>query len=111
MKAVFAIAALALVGCAEPSTLQAVNMAVNDSHPYKHYAKHDYRELREGEPGNCAAIAFTKKAHLERLGIKSTMMVCKLDSGEGHAFLLTDGGALDNRFNQVVPLREVGCAW
>lgn len=101
----------AVLACSAPSTIEGINTAVNDNHPYQNYAKRDYRELKPGEPGNCAAIAYTKKAHLAREGISSTMVVCRLKTGEGHAFLLTDEGALDNRFNRVVPLSEVGCAW
>lgn len=105
------LAGLALTACAEASMVDGINAAVNDNHPYKHYAKHDYRELQDGEPGNCAAIAYTKQQALKRAGISSTLITCRLLSGEGHAFLLTNEGALDNRFNSVIPLKEVGCAW
>ena len=53
-----AVLAIALVGCAEPTVIQNVDIDVNHAHPYQHYAKRDYRELAEGESGNCAALAY-----------------------------------------------------
>lgn len=103
------LVAFALAGCSSP--VADVNWQVNHNHPYQHYAKRDLRELRPGEGGNCAAIAYTKQAELARRGIKSKMMMCRLASGEGHAFLLTDEGVLDNRYDRVIGFGEVGCVW
>ncbi len=36
-------------------------------------------------------------------------MMCTLKKGEGHAFLVSDEGVLDNRFNAVVDFERVGC--
>lgn len=80
--------------------------------PYLHYTKRDYRELKDGEGGgNCAALAYTKKVKLERMGVKSSIMACVLQTGEGHAFLLTDVGVLDNRFDEVVSLSQITCKY
>jgi len=108
MKAL-ALVGLALASCAEASVIETVNIDVNHNHPYKHYAKADFRELASGEPGNCAAIAFTKKAELARRGISSSILTCRLTKGEGHAFLFTAEGVLDNRFDRLVQYSEVGC--
>jgi predicted transglutaminase-like cysteine proteinase len=109
MRSAIVITAFALASCSEPSVYEQVNWTVNHDHPYRHYAARDFRELKPGEPGNCAAIAYTKKIALERAGIRSTVMACRLTSGEGHAFLITKEGVLDNRFNQVVGLGDIGC--
>jgi predicted transglutaminase-like cysteine proteinase len=100
---------LALSSCTEASVIETVNTDVNRIHPYKHYAKAGLRELKPGEPGNCAAIAFTKKAELARHGISSSVLTCRLTSGEGHAFPITEEGGLDNRFDWPVPYDVVGC--
>jgi predicted transglutaminase-like cysteine proteinase len=65
--------------------------------------------LKPGEPGNCTDIARTKQVVLEQAGVKSILMVCRLKTGEGHAFVVAGGQVLDNRFNDVVNLGEVGC--
>jgi hypothetical protein len=78
-------------------------------HPYISYAKRDFRELKPGEGGNCAAIAETKRLDLSRHGSSSTMMTCRLKDGQGHAFLVADAGVLDNRFDRFISYAEVGC--
>ncbi len=67
------VVGLALAGCAttQADTVADINWQVNHDHPYQHYAKRDCRELKPGELGNCAAIAYTKKAELDRRGVKS----------------------------------------
>jgi predicted transglutaminase-like cysteine proteinase len=82
---------------------------VNHEHEYIQYAKRDFRELKPGKGGNCAAIAYTKKLELERYGISATVMLCRLQDGQGHTFLVTNAGVLDCRFDQVVSCAEVGC--
>lgn len=93
----------------EPSVYEQVNWSVNHDHPYRHYAARDFRELKPGEPGNCAAIAYTKKLKLARHGTRASVTVCALQDGEGHAFLVTDPRVLDNRFDRVISLAKVGC--
>jgi hypothetical protein len=46
---------------------------------------------------------------LKQAGVKSTLMACRLKTGDGHAFLVAGGQVLDNRFDDVVNLGEVGC--
>lgn len=73
----------------------------NHSHSYSNYAARDFRELKPGEPGNCAAIAETKRIELARHRVQATMMTCRLRDGQGHAFLfLNDGRVLDNRLDE-----------
>src|SRR4051812_22024761 len=85
---------LTVTACTEPSTVETINIAVNSDHPYSRYTRKlsQARVLQSAEPGNCTDIAFTKKAELEKQGIHSTMFACKLESGQGHAFLLLDDG-------------------
>jgi predicted transglutaminase-like cysteine proteinase len=109
LKAVIALAAVALPSCAEPSVTEAVNIEVNHTRPYAHYAGVDKRYLEPGEAGNCYAQAFTKQAELAKGGVESSIMVWRLKTGEGHAVLLTSDGYLDNRFDRVVSYAEVGC--
>ncbi len=42
--------------------------------------------------------------------MESSIMVCRLKTGEGHAVPLTSDGYLDNRFDRIVSYAEVGCA-
>jgi len=37
-------------------------------------------------------------------------MTCELKTGEGHAFVLSSEGVLDNRFDRVMNYGEVDCA-
>jgi predicted transglutaminase-like cysteine proteinase len=103
------LAAVAPASCAGPSVLEQINADVNNNHPYIHCAKRDFRELNPGEGGNCAAIAETKRVEPARRGISGALLTYHLTTGEGHAFLVTDAGVLDNRFDQVVSYAEVGC--
>jgi predicted transglutaminase-like cysteine proteinase len=84
---------------------------VNHDHPYSHYTRpvREAHVLKPGEPGNCTDIARTKRAALKQAGVKPTLMACRLKMGEGHAFLVAGGQVLDNRFDDVVNLGEVGC--
>jgi predicted transglutaminase-like cysteine proteinase len=100
---------MVLSACSTPSLAERINWDVNHDHPYSHYAARDYRELKPGEPGNCAAIAYTKKVEPERKGISATMMTCRLKTGEGHAFLFTREGVLDNRYDTPIRYADVGC--
>lgn len=71
--------------------------------------KDDARYLQPGEAGDCTDIAYTKHVELRKRGIDSTMMACRLKDGQGHAFLLTDEGVLDNRFDRIIRYSEIRC--
>jgi predicted transglutaminase-like cysteine proteinase len=111
MKVAFALVGLCLASCAEPSVIETINIQVNHDHPYSHYTRpvREARLLKPGGPGNCTDIARTKQAALEQAGVKSTLIACRLKTGEGHAFLVPGGQVLDNRFDNAVTLGEVGC--
>ena len=109
MKLLLALAALSLTACAEPTVIERINIEVNHTRTYQHYAAKDYRYLKPGEGGNCAAFAETKRLELAKVGISSRIMACTLRDGVGHAFVLTDAGVLDNRFDEVVRFGDVGC--
>lgn len=79
VRPAIALVGLVLSTCAGPSVIETINVDVNHNHAYSHYAKADFRELKPGAPGNCAAIAFTKKAELARHGISALMMTCRLN--------------------------------
>jgi hypothetical protein len=40
---------------------------------------------------------------LARHGDSSSILTCRLNNGEGHAFLISGEGVLDNRFGLPVP--------
>jgi predicted transglutaminase-like cysteine proteinase len=84
---------------------------VNHDHPYAHYTRkvREARVFKPGEAGNCTDIARTKHAALEQAGVKSTLMACRLKTGEGHTFLVAGGQVLDNRNDWVVGYSDVGC--
>lgn len=101
--------ALLLAGCATqvPAELVQVNREVNQRATCSNYAKWDFRVLRAGDKGNCAAFAFTKYVELRRRGIPATVEQCMLPDGQSHAY--TKGGewALDNRHQWPVPVSSV----
>jgi predicted transglutaminase-like cysteine proteinase len=102
---------LLLAGCSEHTTLdtrlspiETVNIEVNETRPYAFYKKKisEAVYLKPGQAGNCTDIARTKQVELAKLGISSNIGACLLRTGLGHAFLITEGGILDNRFDEVV---------
>lgn len=106
---VLALAVLA-TGCATvPPELEQVHAAVNARATYRHYAASDFRYLRAGDSGNCASFAESYRQDLAKLGIPSEVRVCVLKSGEGHAYTVAKGFALDNRFRWVTTEDQVGC--
>ena len=100
-----------LTGCSTPSLAERINWDVNRSHPYSHYIRKvkDAHYLQPGEPGNCTDIVYTKKVELEKVGLKATMFACNLQDGQGHAFLMTSEGALNNRTDALRTYQQVGC--
>ena len=104
------VCALIATGCATvPPELEQVHTAVNQRAHYKHYAARDFRYLKAGDSGNCAAYATSYKQDLEARGIPAEVKLCVLKSGEGHAYTVAEGYALDNRFRWVTTEDQVGC--
>lgn len=105
------ILALLLGGCGKqpPAVLDEVNRRVNATTVYKHYYGRDWRRLKPGESGNCAAISYTKWLELKERGVESEIKICRLTSGEGHAFVVSDGWVLDNRRLLAFPETEMDC--
>ena len=101
------IICILLTGCA--SDIERINSEVNATRPYKTYYARDYRYLKPGEHGNCAAITETKRVELSRIGISSQVIECKLKDGPYHALLKTPEGYADNRHNFLVSWAETGC--
>jgi hypothetical protein len=50
-----------------------------------------------------------EQRELERKVISATVMSCLLKAGEGHAFLFTQEGVLDNRYDTSIRYADVGC--
>lgn len=81
---------LALIGCA-PQQLVAINDAVNERVTYKHYYAKDYRYLKSGDSGNCAAIAYTKTVDTLKAGISAKTEVCyRASDNEPHAYTVAE---------------------
>lgn len=110
---IFAVASgsFLLAGCAttQADIIADVNWEVNHTRPYSHYKGADARYLKEGEAGNCYAQVYTKKVELAKRGIESTVLSCRLKSGEGHAVLVTTEGVLDNRTDNPQHYHDIGC--
>jgi hypothetical protein len=103
-------ALMLLASSAHAATIEELNARVNREHPYAAYAAGDFRVLGPGEPGNCAAIARTKVAELAKVGIIGVAMMCRLKTGEGHAFVQVEGQRfLDNRSDRPILYADLGC--
>lgn len=106
---VLALAILA-TGCATvPPELEQVHTAVNQRARYRFYEARDFRYLKAGDTGNCAAFAESYRQDLAARGIRAEVKVCVLKSGQGHAYTVAKGFALDNRFRWVTTEDQVGC--
>lgn len=83
---------LPLAACASaPEQLVAVNDHVNSTRPYQHYYGKDYRYLKEGEAGNCAARAYTKMVDLQTKGIPAHTEQCYRASDlQPHAYTVAE---------------------
>ena len=111
MKKILAVA-LVLGGCAHheaPDDIFYINHKVNSTRVYEYYHKKDWRYLNAGQAGNCAAFSFTKYVELVKIGKQPKINVCRLKDGDGHAYVMVDGWALDNRFKTPVRENEIGC--
>ncbi|MDP3078674.1 hypothetical protein [Bradyrhizobium sp.] len=106
------LAALLLAGpvfADPPAALVRINREVNDRAFYEFYEAKDFRYLKEGDSGNCAAFTWTKFVELVKAGEKPVIRSCTLKSGVGHAFVEVDGWVGDNRWDEPVPIADVGC--
>jgi predicted transglutaminase-like cysteine proteinase len=86
-----------------------VNIEVNHRIEYRHYAGRDYRYVRDQGQGNCATYAFTKWVELAKAGVPAKIQECVLKTGGGHAFLVVEDRVLDNQYDYLLSLDEVGC--
>lgn len=90
------VGALALTGSAQTQAdiIADINWEVNHTRPYKYSTRKipEARYLKPGEAGNYTDKAFTRKVELEKRGIWSMFMACRLQDGQGHAFLMAPGG-------------------
>jgi predicted transglutaminase-like cysteine proteinase len=87
-----------------------VNREVNHSVSYSFYEKSDWRVLKPGQSGNCAAFAYTKYIKLAEANIPSNIYACTLRSGTVHAFTVADNRVM-NVTGLVTPLQTFADRW
>lgn len=112
LKSIFigAIPILLLTRCAQ-ANLQSIHNATMQRITYKHYSGQDHRYVPKGEraEGNCSRIAYTNLRDVLDAGYSAWIVGCHTPQEEGHAYVKVFDMALDNRFNNVIPLSEEDC--
>lgn len=113
MKNLIILLSMALAACGPqpPLNVEMVHAKYSVSpYHYVRYFAYDFRPLTPVDNGgNCARFAASYMAELSKIGTPSSLHICKLYTGEYHAYVTAEGWALDNRFQHVTTEKELGC--
>lgn len=114
MKLVTNGLAILLCGCSAQPPADLVEVlhtycAISAPYSYKRYASRDYRPMVAGESGNCARYAASFAKAIAEKGRTVGVYECMVSKTTNHAFVISEGWALDNRFISPVTVGELGC--
>lgn len=105
---------LFLAGCASQPSIESIHAQTKARvYPYQVTTpKNEWKFVPDGsyEKGNCTTFAATAKALYQQAGYNPEVKVCRLPSGQAHAYVLVEGMVSDqiNRF--PVPREGFDCA-
>lgn len=61
--------------------------------------------------GDCDDFALACRKHLRKLGIKSRLVFCRVETGDNHLVCSVDGFILDNRMRTVKHKDDIPYEW